>query len=66
MTEKLTDGVGFIYGKGVSTDVVEKAISRLASSDAGANFLRLLAGAVGEGGEEVISDLPDIFRYRNV
>jgi len=61
MTEKLTDGVGFLYGKGVSTDVVEKAISRLASSDAGANFLRLLAGAVGEGGEEVISDLLNPF-----
>ena len=60
-TEKLTDGLGAIYGKGISSDVVEKAISRLSSSDAGANFLRLLAGAIGEGGEEVMSDLLDPF-----
>lgn len=61
LTEKLTDGVGFIYGKGVTTDVVEKAISRLANSDAGANFLRILNGAIGEGGEEVLSDLAQPF-----
>lgn len=60
-TEKLTDGLGAIYGKGISSDVVEKAISRLSSSEAGANFLRLLAGVIGEGGEEVMSDLLDPF-----
>lgn len=60
-TEKLTDGLGAVYGKGISTDVVEKAISRLSSSDAGANFLRVLNGAIGEGGEEVVSDLLNPF-----
>ena len=61
LTEKITDGVGLIYGKGITTDVVEKAISRLSSSDAGANFLRILSGAIGEGGEEVLSDLAQPF-----
>lgn len=60
-TEKLGDGLAIVYGKGVSGDIVEKAIGKLAKTDRGANFLRLLAGTISEGGEEVISDLLDPF-----
>lgn len=56
-TEKISDGVALIYGEGVADEVTEKLIGRLAKSDTGRSFLRLVAGGVGEGAEEVVSDL---------
>lgn len=56
-TEKLADGVAGIYGKGSADDITESLIRKLSDSDFGRSALRLLSGAVSEGGEEVISDL---------
>ena len=56
-TEKLFDGVAGIFGKGAADDIVESVIGKLAKSDTGRTILRVFAGAAGEGGEEVISDL---------
>ena len=38
-------------------DIVEKLVVELAESDTGRGMLRFLAGAAGEGAEEVVSDL---------
>lgn len=56
-TEKLADGVAGIYGKGAADNITESLIRKLTSSEFGRSALRLLSGAVSEGGEEVISDL---------
>lgn len=56
-TEKLADGVAGIYGKGAADDITEELIRKLSDSDTGRTMLRWLFGAVGEGGEEVLSDL---------
>ena len=61
LTEKMTDGLGLVYGKGVPTDIAEKVINKLARTDAGANLLRLLNAGLGEGMEEVVSDLLNPF-----
>ena len=57
LTEKLFDGVAHIYGAGAADEITEELIRRMARSDTGRTVLRALIGAVGEGGEEVISDL---------
>ena len=59
ITEKMTDGLNLVYGKGITSDIVEDAIQRVAKTDLGADFLRLLAGAGGEGMEELVSGLMD-------
>ena len=56
-TEMLFDGVAKIYGKGAADDIVESLVGKLAESDTGRTLLRVLAGAGGEGVEEVISSL---------
>ena len=56
-TEKMFDGVAKIYGAGAADEVVEKLIGRLAETPAGRSCLRMIAGAAGEGFEEVVSDL---------
>lgn len=58
-TEKMFDGVARLYGKGAMDDIVEVAIRRAATTDAGKSMLRLLAGASGEAVEEVVSSLLD-------
>jgi len=58
-TEKMFDGVAKLYGKGAMDDIVEVAIRRAASTDAGKSMLRILAGASGEAIEEVVSGLLD-------
>lgn len=60
-TEKLFDGVAGIFGKGAADDVVESVVRKLAKTNNGRTVLRALAGASGEGTEEVISDLLDPF-----
>lgn len=60
-TEKLFDGVAGIFGKGAADDVVESVVRKLAKTNNGRTALRALAGAGGEGTEEVISDLLDPF-----
>ena len=56
-SEMLFDGVAKIYGAGAADDIVEKLVVELAESDTGRGMLRFLAGAAGEGAEEVVSDL---------
>lgn len=56
-TEKLFDGLAGIFGKGAADDIVEGAIRKLTKNNTGRTLLRAVAGAAGEGGEEVISDL---------
>ena len=56
-SEMLFDGVAKIYGTGAADDIVEKLVVELAESDTGRSMLRFLAGAAGEGAEEVVSDL---------
>lgn len=46
-----------VYGAGAADDIVEKLVVELAESDTGRSMLRFLAGAAGEGAEEVVSDL---------
>ena len=57
MTEKIADGVAGIYGKGAADNITESLIRKLTSSEFGRTALRLVSGAVSEGGEEVLSDL---------
>lgn len=56
-TEKLFDGVAGLFGKGVADDIIEGLIGKLAKSDTGRSVLRALSGSLGEGAEEVMSDL---------
>lgn len=56
-SEMLFDGVAKIYGAGAADGIVEKLVVELAESDTGRGMLRFLAGAGGEGAEEVVSDL---------
>ena len=60
-TEKLFDGLAGVFGKGAADDVIEGLIGKLSGSNTGRSLLRAIAGAAGEGTEEVISDLLDPF-----
>ena len=54
LTNKFSDGLAGLYGKGAADEVIEQAIGKLAKSDAGRNALRLFATSLGEGAEEVV------------
>ena len=56
-TEKMADGLAGLYGKGAADEIVEKAIGKLAKTDAGRSALRFIIGMGEEGLEEVISDI---------
>ena len=56
-TEKMADGLAGLYGKGAADDIVEKAIGKLARTNAGRSALRFIIGMGEEGLEEVISDI---------
>ena len=56
-TEKIFDGLAGAFGKGAADDITEKLIQRLTKDDTGRTLLRAIAGAAGEGTEEVLSDL---------
>ena len=58
-SEKLFDGVAGIYGAGAADDITEALVRRLADSDTGRTLLRAVIGSVGEGTEELVSDLLD-------
>lgn len=60
-TEKMYDGTAKLFGKGMADDVVEKVIQKLTKSNAGMTLMRTIAGAAGEGTEEVVSDLLNPF-----
>lgn len=47
----------FGYGAGAADEFTEQLIGKLAETDTGRSALRLLFGAVSEGGEEVLSDV---------
>lgn len=57
LTEKLFDGVARIYGAGAADKITENLVGKLAKTDTGRSAARLLLGAIGEGNEELISDL---------
>lgn len=57
LTEMMFDGVAKIYGAGAADEAVEEVIRRLSKSDFGRSALRWIAGAAGEGFEEVVSDI---------
>ena len=59
ISEKLFDGLAGIYGGGVADEVVEQAISKLASSDGGRRALTWLASGLMEMGEEWFSGAVD-------
>ena len=56
LLEKVFDGLGGIRGKGMTDPIVENTIKKLASSRAGQAVLRLFAGGLGEGAEEIVTD----------
>lgn len=56
-TEKMADGLAGLYGKGAADEIVEKAIGKLARTDAGRSALRFIIGMGEEGLEEVVSDI---------
>ena len=58
-SEKLFDGVAGIYGAGAADDITEALVRRLADSGTGRTLLRAVIGSVGEGTEEIVSDLLD-------
>ena len=57
LTEKLFDGVAGVYGKGGADEITEALIGKLADSDIGRTFLRVVLSGAGEGIEEVISSM---------
>ena len=60
-TEKMFDGVAGIFGKGMADDMVEDLVRDLTKNRLGQNLMRAFIGSVGEGGEEVMSDLLGTF-----
>lgn len=59
LSEKTTDGLAGIYGKGAADEIVDAAIGKLASSESGQRALKIFFGALGEGGEEFAVDVID-------
>lgn len=59
VTEKIADGLAGAYGKGTADDIVESVIGKMSSNNAARNALRLGFSALGEGSEELASDLLD-------
>ena len=57
LTEKMFDGLAGLYGGGAFDKTIEKAIGKMAKSDAGKTALRVLANAGSEGIEEITSDV---------
>lgn len=55
-TEKIFDGLAGAFGKGAADDFIEDLIEELTSTRMGQNFMRAVAGSVGEGTEEILSD----------
>ena len=60
-TEIIFDGVAKAYGAGAADEITEKLIQRLGKNDIGRTLLRAIAGAAGEGAEEVMSDILGTF-----
>ena len=59
MTEKIADGLAGAYGKGTADDIIESVIGKMSSNNTARNALRLGFSALGEGSEELASDLLD-------
>lgn len=58
-TEKISDGLAGVYGKGAADDLTERLILKIAGegNKPAAKLLSIFFSAVGEGGEEAISGL---------
>ena len=56
LTEKIFDGVAGIYGSGKADEIVEKVVAKL-NTDTGRTVARSVINTVGQGAEEIISDV---------
>ena len=56
-SEKLFDGVAQIFGKGAADDVIERAVRSAVKNETAQNAVLTVAGALGEGTEEFITEL---------
>lgn len=59
--EKLTGGLGKIYGKGATDDFVKNLVQRTTGNEAAQRALSVFINAVGEGGEEALTTVLDPF-----
>lgn len=57
ITEGMFDGLAGVYGGGKADAMVDNLVGRIAGSSVGQNAWRLLFNSVGEGIEEVASDI---------
>ena len=61
LTEKMFDGMAGLYGGGFADDVVSHWVGKLSKNKLGQAALGVVFDAVGEGTEELISDVADPF-----
>ena len=59
VTERLSDGMNKLFGKGFSDKLTNQVVDKLAKSPAGKTVLRFLLNANNEGLENVIDDVLD-------
>ena len=59
LTERLSDGMGKLFGKGAADGLTNRIVENLGKSDAGKTVLRFLLNANNEGLENVIDDVLD-------
>ena len=59
VTERLSDGMNKLFGKGFSDKLTNQVVDKLAKSPAGKIVLRFLLNANNEGLENVIDDVLD-------
>ena len=57
LTEKMTGGLAKVYGKGTADELVESIVKNLAKSETGMKVLLVAADVLGEGLEEIVSDI---------
>lgn len=55
-TEKLVDGLGGVFGKGLADKGVEALVKKAVKNEAAQKAINALLGALGEGAEEFISE----------
>ena len=60
-TERMFDGLSGLYGKGTADQLTNELVNKLTSSTTGRAVLRLIAGAEGEGVEEIVGAMLEPF-----
>ena len=66
VTERLSDGMNKLFGKGFSDKLTNQVVDKLAKSPAGKIVLRFLLNANNEGLENVIDDVLDPLLQRSI